>query len=718
MIVRNISIMMMASMAMAVSMVIAVTGWTAYQNNLSAAADSAKMVKGGVEARIERLASLNLDYAAWNAAYENARDGNVEWLTENMGIAAAGGEFNVLEIVSPTDWSGLTWTADTIEEGTPPSGEPFVPIEMLRALHPTLQLFGRDTRDTQTTFAKIDGALYAIAVSRIQPWGRTAEIPASEFPLCVFALRLDRDFLSEVQDIYLIEDIALLDEHPEAGNFIPLESIDGSVVSYLSWSPPRPGDALIRTASLPVGLGLAVFLILTGRVTLQARRNAEKLVASEAEATRVARVDGMTGLPNRVALIEKFAELKETTGLLCTLILDLNCFKTVNDKYGHSVGDEYICRFSRLIGEAVREDGFAARLGGDEFAVLFHGSDAEECCRRFCAALSALSRSPLEIMQLSLQIEYAAGFSVGDLAQVRTGELLRQSDIAMYYAKNSRKFEPVKYDPSLEHDNIEEERVIEALRAALADCTEFDVVYQPIVETKTGRLSQAEALVRWTSPVLGSVSPSYFIPIAERTSLIIDLGRFVIDRVFSDLARLPGLDVSINLSPAQLKNPNIVREICDRARHHEVTPSRVTFEITETTFLENENVVSFLTDTLRERGFKIALDDFGTGYSSIGYLRRMKFDKLKVDKSFIDDIGVTDTGEHLLTSLCFLSRALGLQIVAEGVETERQFALLRRLSYDLVQGFYFSRPVPAAEMRDIVERKVGWSGIVGATGAA
>lgn len=702
---------MVASILLTVVMVLAITFWTATQNNRSAAADSVRMVSGGLKSRIERLASLNYDYAAWDAAFQNALARDMEWLYENMGIAANGNEFHLLQIVFPDDWSSLTWTVASNEEGPAPLAKPVVPIEIVQDLAPALRAFGRDVQDTQTTFVEIDGIPHSVVLSRIQPWGKPSDIPMESFPILVFGLSLDDAFLSDLASTFLIESIRLGESQMEGHLAIALEDPAGGIVTRLNWVPPRPGDALVRAAFLPLSVGLTLFLLLNGLVTLQARKNAEMLVASEAEAVRTARKDVMTGLSNRLALNEFFVTLRRGGHTVCTAIVDLNDFKSINDVHGHHVGDTFVLEFASRIRDSLPASGFAARLGGDEFAIVIQGSDAEAECLGFCQALKASCADPIACGELVLDVSYAVGFSIGDASDVQMSELLRRADVAMYHAKQRRFQGPVKYEPQIEKDKIDEEMTIQALKESLVTCEAFDVQYQPIVDVRTGQPKAAEALVRWHMPALGDVPPSYFIPIAERTSLVVEIGQFVMRRVFSDMARFAELNVSINLSPVQLREAGIVSDILELSKAHAVDPSRVTFEITETALIEDEDHVLFVTDSLREAGFKIALDDFGTGYSSIGYLRRMRFDKLKVDKSFIDDIGVTETGENLLTSLRFLSRALRLEIIAEGVETIEQLDLLRSLSFDMAQGCLLSEPMSVSDIDSWIDGVRG-SGVV------
>ncbi len=279
---------------------------------------------------------------------------------------------------------------------------------------------------------------------------------------------------------------------------------------------------------------------------------------------------------------------------------------------------------------------------------------------------------------------------------------MRQADYAMYTAKNGKTLDPVRYDVSLELDKLREAEITSALENAIRQKHELTIAYQPIVHAASGKMELAEALVRWKSETLGSVPPSVFIPVAEKTGMIVEIGRQVIDMVFHDLKDVPHLNVSINLSPVQLRSKSILKDIERLAKRHGIEPTRVTFEVTESVLVEDPELTAFLLDSLRKQGFGLALDDFGIGYSSIGYLRKFQFDKLKVDKSFIDDIGVADNNENLMKALVYLARSLDMRIVAEGVETERQRFMLTEEAYDLLQGYLFSRPLPLAELMPFI----------------
>jgi EAL domain-containing protein (putative c-di-GMP-specific phosphodiesterase class I) len=308
------------------------------------------------------------------------------------------------------------------------------------------------------------------------------------------------------------------------------------------------------------------------------------------------------------------------------------------------------------------------------------------------------------IQKISFKPIIAKGFSVGYVGDIAVSELMRQADVAMYEAKNRKSRDALEYDPSIESDAQRNTEILDALQEATSTGQEFQIVYQPICDAKTGEMVLAEALLRWHSKSLGNVPPVRFIPIAERSGIIVKLGKWVIERVYDDLSIHPSLCVSINISPVQLRSNSLLKDISQLANQYSIDPARVTFELTEGMLIEDPEIASFTLDALRDQGYSIAIDDFGTGFSSIGYLRKFKLDKLKIDKSFVDDLGTKENSESLMTALAYLSRALDLEIVAEGVETEQQLELLKSLDYNLLQGYLLSKPMP---LEDLVQSPFG-----------
>jgi EAL domain-containing protein (putative c-di-GMP-specific phosphodiesterase class I) len=268
----------------------------------------------------------------------------------------------------------------------------------------------------------------------------------------------------------------------------------------------------------------------------------------------------------------------------------------------------------------------------------------------------------------------------------------------MYRSKEQSARHPVAYVPAFESGVQKKKQIEEALRMGLEN-GELSVFYQPIVDASSHDMTGVEALLRWNSEQLGPVSPASFIPIAEESGLIVDIGKFVIKQACDDMAAWPGVKVNINVSPAQLRDPMFVENVIAIVELAGINPKRIEFELTEGIVVSHPELARQKLEELKTAGFTVALDDFGTGFSSIGYLRQLPFDKLKIDRSFVSDIGESDKANSLLQSLVTLGSALDLRVVAEGVETREQAKLIHLLGCDLLQGFFFSKPMPIAELR-------------------
>jgi EAL domain-containing protein (putative c-di-GMP-specific phosphodiesterase class I) len=273
----------------------------------------------------------------------------------------------------------------------------------------------------------------------------------------------------------------------------------------------------------------------------------------------------------------------------------------------------------------------------------------------------------------------------------------------MYHAKTTGAQVPVVYDPALESGAFRNKQIEEALRSGLEN-NEFSVVYQPILRSSDGQIDSVEALVRWSPEKLGPISPATFIPIAEETGLIADIGVLVMRKACSDLAALPGVKLNLNISPVQLRDPMFAENMKAIANEFDIRPMRIEFELTEGIIVNHPELACKTLSLLKDAGFGLALDDFGTGFSSIGYLRRFPFDRMKIDRSFIADIGKSSKANSLLQSLVTLGDALDLQVVAEGIETQEQGDLITLLGCEYLQGYFYSRPMPIEQFPAFASR--------------
>ncbi|NNE88102.1 MAG: EAL domain-containing protein [Silicimonas sp.] len=697
MLARIIVLMMAGVVVMTLVMVMATVLWTAEKNNESAASDSSLMIGGGYEALEEALIAINWDYSSWTAALDNTNERNIDWLTENMGAGANGDSFGLIQITLPEDWSSLVWTKESLETV---SYDAVIPENIVREVHSIL-VSKPVGKSVNLAFAvNLDGRIYLVAAHLLQPWGEAPSVPINTLPINLMARELSDEVLSGLGSSFLVDDLSIVTDVPDSMASLPIQDISGDTLIYLAWTPPRPGAELMRIAAVPLSIGVLVFLALSGIVTVLARNSANELVRREDEALKIARTDTLTGLPNRLGYNEHISKLRLLGGSVAILFIDVNRFKDVNDNYGHAVGDKYIELIASKAMAVVGDNVLFARIGGDEFAGIFAGADAKERCVAFSRELTHELGDSVRVGDHVFSASLAKGYAAGDQKDMKLRELAHRADAAMYEAKNRGMKEALEYTPELEKDAKWEAEIVRCLNIALEDADEFDVVYQPIFDVNTRKMKSAEALLRWHSKILGHVSPEKFVPIAERQGKIEAIGRWVIAKVLLDMSEYEGLHVNINLSPYQLRSKNLVNEIVELVEELEVSPERITFEITEGVLIEEPDFAAFTLDTLRDHGFSIAIDDFGTGYSSIGYLRQFAFDKLKIDKSFVDDLGLDEKSESLMTALAYLSRSLGLEIVAEGVETESQFNILKELGYDQIQGYFLSRPVPLSDLQD------------------
>lgn len=427
--------------------------------------------------------------------------------------------------------------------------------------------------------------------------------------------------------------------------------------------------------------------------------------------------DALTNLPNRQQLAKRIAEaIHECTrsgSMFALLFIDLDGFKSINDSLGHSVGDDLLQACAARLCQDVRHTDIVARLGGDEFVMV--AASAEDGSSAVTIADGILRRlgSEFVVNGLPLRVSASIGIALYPRDGRNTDELLHNADAAMYAAKQGGRNTFRSFEPHMHHAALKSLIMQRDLNRALTQ-GELSVSFQPKFRVASKSVTGVEALVRWRHPELGDIPPLEFIPIAERSGLIVKIGDWVLGEVCRNIALwdqlgLPVIPVAVNLSPIQFNEPDLVARIDALTRGAGVDPSRLMFEITEATAMQNIDKSSQMIEALQARGYKVAVDDFGSGHSSLGYLRRFRFDQIKIDGSFMLDLdSVGQRGSALLSAVLSLARTLQVEVVAEGVETESQFRTLTELACDQVQGFLLSRPLPAADvltfLRDVAEQ--------------
>ncbi|MCW3845640.1 EAL domain-containing protein [Sphingomonas sp. LB-2] len=429
-----------------------------------------------------------------------------------------------------------------------------------------------------------------------------------------------------------------------------------------------------------------------------------ELAANESKATHMANHDSLTDAPNRLAFLRTLAEHVRDRDCFAMAMMDLDRFKIVNDTFGHLAGDELIRMVCAILQENVGDDGFVARLGGDEFAILVKCTGEDEAvmtCERLIKACS----TSFKVFGHSVQGSASVGVvSVPAGTETDPIDVMRRADLALNEAKRAGRGCVRVFDETMD-ESIRFRRQIESgLSGAIAN-GELQLVFQPIVGGSTLEVVGFEALLRWNSPEYGHISPGMFIPIAEESNLIHELGDWVIDEAMRTLKEWPGQYVSVNFSPRQFRRPNFVGHVIERVQHAGISPMRFQIEITETAIFDDVERAAETLFRLRQMGFRIALDDFGTGYSSLWNIRRFALDCLKIDRSFVDGMGKERESAAIVHSIIHLGRALGMEVVAEGVETEVQLQALRVAGCSHLQGYHLARPMPEEAALELANRR-------------
>ncbi|RDJ27360.1 EAL domain-containing protein [Bosea caraganae] len=481
---------------------------------------------------------------------------------------------------------------------------------------------------------------------------------------------------------------------------------DGSVAAWLTWTPSRPGNAIIEQfAWALVVVGLLVVAIFA-YVIQRLRGAAREIGLREHQIQRLAAHDELSLLPNRrtfdLRLDQELAQLNRHGNGLAVLLLDLDRFKAVNDTYGHTAGDELIRQVAERLSGMMRVGDTVARLGGDEFGIIQTNlHDVGGCAALGERILEALTR-PFSVMGIDTIIGCSIGIALAPQDGTDRETLLKLADTALYQSKNEGRNRFSFFEARMNRSLQLKRMVEEDLRNAIAR-DELVLHYQPQVSVDGGTIVGVEALVRWPHPVHGMVPPSEFISIAEERGLIVPLSDWVLRRACLEAKRWEGLRLAVNISPVQFRHKDFVGDVIRIVEETGFDPTRLELELTEGVVVEDADAAENALMELRAHGIGLALDDFGIGYSSLIYLRRFAFDKIKIDRSFLEYMETTGESAILVHSVVHLGRALGLRVCAEGVETAEQHRFLQAIGCHELQGFLFSKGVPAEEIDRLLE---------------
>ena len=534
--------------------------------------------------------------------------------------------------------------------------------------------------------------------------------------LLVGVVYIKEEFISKIARSILLTDLALSPRAPAKSSVLsePFVGDDGKPAGYLSWTTRRPGHILLTVILPLVACGALGAGVLSNQMFKRLRRASEELAQREAKSRHASRHDALSGLPNRMHMLEKVDQWLAKVNVsphgrrVVAAYVDIDKFKDINDTLGHETGDKLVRAVAERLRSRLRAGDFIARFGGDEFTILCLAED-EQGGRRLAERISAAFTEPFSIDDQSMRVKASIGIAMAPDHGTTTDDLMRHADIALYDAKRQGRDRAIFFTDDMAR-NVETRRGIEVdLRAAI-ERNELRMQYQPIVSCRTGEIVGAEALLRWHHSERGEVPPATFIPIAEESGFMATLGTWMLDRAARDAKRWPDLDIAVNLSPLQFRQTDLVKVLRDLVETHGVVPQRFVLEITEGVLLEANASTTSTLNALQEMGFQTALDDFGTGYSSLHYLCNFKFNKIKIDRSFVANASSSETSRAIIQSVASLGRGLGMEIVAEGVETEYQAQLMSLFGCTELQGFYFSRPVEVDQLSGLIGKFKPWQG--------
>lgn len=688
--------------------------WASARTNNDEAIQQQHIIQTTMSQSLSDMLKQQRSLTQWQPLADRLAQGthDLQWLNENVGAWL----FTMFDhqIISLLDASGnpvYLW-----EDGRNVPVEQFghiaFPVRPFQQslLHAHSPNSGRRDR---VGFALIDNAPAIVAIGQIS--GDAAD--SGQYSMLSIR-RLDSAWLETLAQRSLLHGLNFTDSlTPVAGTgHYPLTALDGFPIGNLQWQADRPGSRMLKVMTplvLLVSLVITLICILMiRRLWVSSVRLSDSLLqlgASEAQAQHLAFHDVLTGLPNRALVEERMTQalvrLSRQKDKVAVLLLDLDRFKIINDTFGHQAGDELIIEVAHRLNGLVRHIDTVGRLGGDEFVIIQKDITSTQEATALCQRILDVMSHPFTLLGNETWVGISIGVVLAPDDATERMEMMRKADIALYEAKNQGRGQYCLFERSMDESLKTRQQIGADLRHALQAKHGLNVYYQPLMDISGQKVVGLEALMRWQHPVHGMISPTEFIPIAEDIGLITPLGEWVL-REACRVARLwPDLTLAVNVSPLQFRSLGFVDRIKAIVRKEQISPSHIELEITEGVLIDDEKAAKKIIDELREAGFRIALDDFGTGYSSLNYLSHFAVDKIKIDRSFTQSLGVTSNASAIIESVVKLGHAMGLIVTAEGVETSGQMTALARAGCNQLQGFLFSEAVPKEQISQFINQR-------------
>jgi diguanylate cyclase (GGDEF)-like protein len=652
---------------------------------------SLEAVQAAFEAANQRLAGTITDNANWDDAVVNTT-GNIdpEWMRLTWGVGSGDVNYDIVYVLDADGRNLAAYRSGEIEGAAP---EKIFGNDIFRLIS------GLDVKSeeyqTASSLMMTSYGLAAVAVGPILPSSESVAVPTGRPNLLLMARYMSKPVVDVIGRQFIIEDLSLQDAVNGKMASGAFHNRWNEVLGDAYWTPTNPGAEARKSYANSALFAIIALIVAMLPVSVFLANMLSRLQRKEAEANRAARVDSLSGLPNRLHLwehLEACLTQAATEGLTLAYI-DLDGFKFVNDAYDHDTGDKVLQAVAANISDITKGHAFLARLGGDEFAVVVTGPESTSQARTLASRIVESISSPLEIGQRVISIGASIGLAETSDPAMPAAELMRRADIAMYAAKDSGRNRYKMFQGSLDEKRTRSVEVAAKLRKLVTE-GKFDHAYQPLVKSNGHRMTRVELLARWPQGQGEAYTPDVFIPVAEECGLINQLGMLLLDRAMAELSPYPGLGLSVNVSPTQLVNRRLARQIREMAAKHNFGLARLEIEVTESLLIKQPDIAKTVIRDLRDSGIRIALDDFGTGYASLGYLRQFQFDVIKLDRSLTQKIATDRDVQSVVQGTIMIARALSAEVVAEGVETEAEARLLQLAGCTHLQGFYFGRPQP------------------------
>jgi len=662
-----------------------------------------KAIAAAIESLVVSLAESTADEATWTEAYINTYiDPNPAWHDSTWGSTARISDTYDTAVL--TDMQGnIVFGESSRGALTGNIGDAFSGVpQLLAELDGGIARLGDDATVAHLSRNQYGAAALAGAVVH----GNTgqASIPREQRRILWLARQLDDTMLRKVAARF---DLPLphLVLTPQPGHdSMALDDAAGEDIATIDWQPRRPGDpafAHTATAAAPVMLviGVLVFVVLTAF-----RHSIKQRAEADDRDWRNARYDTVTGYLNRFGFEEHLSRLvpKKATELPASVFqIYVEDLINVVGLYGREAANQLLVSIAEQLCATTGPEVILSRTGPAEFSLALVGEDAGPIVRGHAERILALTGDPVAVGDLKLKIALSIGVVDAAITRDNVTAVLRRAETAVARARETGGSHVVEYDPAIEDERRRRIELQADIRRGL-EAGEFDLEYQPIIDFRTRGVIGVEALMRWNRRAAGPMGPGEFIPAAEASGLIDDLGMFALRRAVEEIGPLGNLKISVNVSTAQLRNPTLPQAVFTALEEWGVDPTRLQLEVTESFLVSHPDRAIRLIEQLRQAGILIALDDFGTGYSSIGYLKQFKFDRVKLDRSLVADIDADPVQVALVESTMIYAFAMGLAVTAEGIERREEAALLSRLGCHEFQGYLFARPLKLEQLQRLI----------------